>query len=72
MPGVLLAACFPLVGMAQSIPATIPESTYAPLVMEEGTWDADVTFYQPALAKPKPHPLVKIVFTKRRAPTPAK
>jgi hypothetical protein len=72
MPGVLLAACFPLLGIAQSIPVAIPESTYAPLVMEEGTWDADVTFYQLGLAKPNAHPLVMIVFTKRRAPTPAK
>ena len=36
----------PLACAAQSTPPAIPESVYAPLNMEEGTWDADVTFYQ--------------------------
>jgi hypothetical protein len=31
-----------------------------------------LTFYQLGLAKPNPHPLVKIVFTKRKAAAPAK
>jgi hypothetical protein len=33
-------------GLAQTRPPAVPESTYAPLLMEEGTWDADVTFYE--------------------------
>jgi hypothetical protein len=41
-----LAACISILAAAQSSPPAIPEAVYAPLVMEEGTWDADVTFYE--------------------------
>lgn len=41
----LWVATVPLAGAAQPPPPAIPESVYAPLNMEEGTWDADVTFY---------------------------
>jgi hypothetical protein len=32
--------------MAETQPAPIPDSVYAPLKMEAGTWDADVTFFE--------------------------
>ncbi|HQR09846.1 MAG TPA: DUF1579 family protein [Casimicrobiaceae bacterium] len=41
-----VACCLPRAGLAQSPNGAVPESTYAPLSMEEGTWDADVTFYE--------------------------
>ena len=41
-----LLACSTLTSMVRAAPAPIPESVYAPLAMEEGTWDADVTFYE--------------------------
>jgi hypothetical protein len=41
-----VACCLPLAVHAQSLNGAVPESTYAPLAMEEGTWDADVTFYE--------------------------
>ncbi len=43
---VAFSAGLPLAGAAQAAPASLPDSTYAPLRMEEGTWDADVTFYE--------------------------
>ena len=42
----LVVLMIPLACVAQSTPPAIPESVYAPLNMEEGTWDADVTFYE--------------------------
>lgn len=41
-----VACSVPLAVIAQSPNVAVPESTYAPLAMEEGTWDADVTFYE--------------------------
>ena len=37
---------FSTLAMAQSTPPAIPDATYAPLAMEAGTWDGDITFYQ--------------------------
>ena len=42
---VALTASAARAGEAQTAPA-IPADVYAPLVMEEGTWDADVTFHE--------------------------
>jgi hypothetical protein len=42
---VALAICLPAVGATEPAPTAIPDSTYAPLKMEEGIWDAEVTFY---------------------------
>ena len=41
-----LAGNFTMIGMTQSDPGAIPESIYAPMIVEKGTWDADVTFYE--------------------------
>ena len=38
-------ALAPLIACADMTPAAIPDSVYAPIKMEAGTWDADVTFY---------------------------
>lgn len=43
---VVLVVNFPEASMAQSIQSAASEAIYAPLKMEEGTWDADVTFYE--------------------------
>ena len=65
-----------LCSVAPLTAATPADAVYAPLVMEAGTWDANVTWefkgdtriftvYQLGRAKPNPHPLLKIVFTRR-------
>ena len=41
-----LTASWAMAGAAQTVPPAVPDSTYAPLRLEEGTWDADVTFYE--------------------------
>ena len=39
-------ACSSALAVAQAAAPAIPDSIYAPLRMEEGTWDAEVTFYE--------------------------
>ena len=47
MPALVAAALMASLPVAaQSTPPAIPDAVYAPLAMEEGTWDADVTFYE--------------------------
>jgi hypothetical protein len=36
----------PIVASAETAPPAIPDATYAPLAMEAGTWDGDITFYR--------------------------
>jgi len=43
---VLLLACLPFAAFGEDAAPPIPASTYVPLQLEEGTWDAAVTFYE--------------------------
>ena len=44
---ICLIVGLPASSVAETAPAAaIPDATYAPLRMEEGIWDADITFYE--------------------------
>jgi hypothetical protein len=46
LPLWLFVSCMVLSASVQSEPATVPESLYAPLHMEVGTWDAAVQYFE--------------------------